>query len=84
MSAPFDMNRLQLTGPPTPLAEGLQGPVNGWNFFATSETGTLVYATGTPASSEYEIVSVSRDGLATSIDPPRSFANRVTYLPTSA
>ena len=26
MSAPFDMNRLQLTGPPTPLAEGLQSP----------------------------------------------------------
>jgi eukaryotic-like serine/threonine-protein kinase len=73
MSAPFDMNRLELTGPSTPIAEGLQGPAGGWNFFAASATGTLVYAIGAPISTEVEIVSVSRDGLSTSIDPDFHF-----------
>jgi serine/threonine protein kinase len=43
-AAPFDLNRLELTGPSTPLVTGVaMAPVSGFGGFDISETGTLVY-----------------------------------------
>jgi len=69
MSAPFDMERMELTGASVPVADGLLGPINGWNFFAASQTGILLYATGSPVGARHEVVWVSRGGQVTSIDP---------------
>jgi serine/threonine-protein kinase len=73
MSAPFDMERMELAGPSVPVADGLLGPVNGWNFFAASQTGMLLFATGSPVGARHEVVWVSRDGEVTSIDPEWTF-----------
>ena len=53
MAAPFDLKRLEVTGPSVALLPGVQQ-------FALSETGTLIYTTG--GSANYELVWVSREG----------------------
>jgi Tol biopolymer transport system component len=58
---PFDLARLEITGPPTPILEGVAGN------FALSTTGTLLYLEG-DANPRSELVLVGRDGQATSID----------------
>jgi dipeptidyl aminopeptidase/acylaminoacyl peptidase len=68
LAAPFDVERLELTGAAVPLAEGLTQLGNGTGFFAVSQTGTLVYRTG---SFERFLapVWVERDGTVREIDP---------------
>ena len=73
MSAPFDPDRMELTGVATAVAEGLQAPSGGWNFYAASQTGVLLYSTGAPANPTHEVVWVTRDGAVTSIDPEWTF-----------
>jgi len=64
---PFDIKKLELTGPPMALYEGLES-----NAFAAaialSETGTLIYPTASQASAR-EVVWVTRDGLVSPADP---------------
>jgi len=63
---PFNLRKLELTGPPVALYEGLTA-----NPFtaavALSNTGTLIYQTASRASSR-ELVWVTRDGIATRVD----------------
>ena len=47
LAAPFDVESLELTGAAVPVAEGLEVLGNGAGFFASSQTGTLVYRTRT-------------------------------------
>ena len=66
--APFDVERLELTGDAVPVAEGLAASPLGYGFFAVSQTGTLVYRTGSGGG----LVTpqwVGRDGTAREIDP---------------
>ncbi|MCH8936477.1 MAG: protein kinase [Gemmatimonadetes bacterium] len=42
-AAPFDMDRLEVTGPSGPLLEGIQVTVSSASYFELSETGVLVY-----------------------------------------
>ncbi len=65
-AAPFDLRRLELTGPSTPLFEGVAVDGAGASQFALSESGTLVYGTG--AGSESELVWVDRAGLVQPVD----------------
>ena len=68
LAAPFDVERLELTGAARPLAEQLMMFQNGMGFFKVSEAGSLTYVTGgvgrltTP-------VWVERDGTAREIQP---------------
>jgi serine/threonine-protein kinase len=73
MAAPFDPRSMELTGDPTTVAEGLTAPNAGWSYFAASQEGTLVYTAGTVTERIYEVVRVTREGLATSVDPTFSF-----------
>ncbi len=60
-AAPFDLNRLEVTGVPAPLLEGVLTNRSGGQY-AFSDTGTLLYISGTQTVSVSSIVWVDRDG----------------------
>jgi Tol biopolymer transport system component len=66
---PFDPETLELSGAATPVAEGLRALSNGWNYFAVSQTGSLVYSPGR-GGEQYgtTLVSVSSDGTWTVLE----------------
>ena len=68
MVAPFDQNSMKVTGEPTALVEGMRLGRLGSADLAISAAGTLVYATGRGEGNQ-ELVWVSRNGKAQSIDP---------------
>ena len=75
--APFDSERLDLTGPPAPVVFGVSsdaGQGNAWGAaqFSFSRTGTLVYLPGSRrGSSDYALVWVDRDGSVSPIGDQR-------------
>ena len=68
LAAPFDVERLELTGAARPMAEQLMMFPNGMGFFAVSEAGRLAYLTGFVESLAMP-VWVERDGTAREIQP---------------
>jgi serine/threonine-protein kinase len=60
LAAPFDQHKLEITGPATPLLEGVIVQGGGASQFTVSNSGTLVYAAGVAASEQ--LVWVERDG----------------------
>jgi len=68
MAVPFDQNSMKVTGEPTALIEGMRLGAFGSADLAVSDAGTLVYATAAGQDKD-ELVWVSRDGKAQSIDP---------------
>jgi serine/threonine-protein kinase len=70
VAAPFDEKALELTGPATPLFEGVAVDVRGWTNFDLSETGTLVYEPGeTIYLGSDEVMRVARNGATEGIAP---------------
>jgi serine/threonine protein kinase/dipeptidyl aminopeptidase/acylaminoacyl peptidase len=67
MTAPFDQNSMKITGEPTALVEGMRRGLGGSTDLGVSDDGTLVYAIG--ARQGNELVWVTRDGKAQSVDP---------------
>ncbi|MCZ6656886.1 MAG: TIR domain-containing protein [Gammaproteobacteria bacterium] len=71
-AAPFDLSSMTLSSSETPV---LKNVFTGWNagldigYFATSRTGSLVYASGTAATNR--LVIVDRSGKATPIPAER-------------
>src|SRR4029453_14206032 len=65
---PFDGNRLQTTGEPVRLVEGVMQSAFGASQFAVSRSGTVLYVPG--RASERDLVATSRAGVATPIDAP--------------
>ncbi|MFC1790852.1 protein kinase [Gemmatimonadota bacterium] len=80
LRAPFDPDRMVLTGTAVPVAEEILVPRGvgsggaGWVSFAASETGRLLYASGTLPGTRHEVVWVTREGVTTPIDPDWTFA----------
>ncbi len=69
MAAPFDLDRLEITGEATPVLEGIQvQPLNGSAILAWSRSGSLVYARASAGANDYTVVRVRRDGSATPVD----------------
>ena len=66
MAAPFDQDRLEVTGPTVPLLSGMAGNVRGPDV-ALSRSGRLVYEPTAPPS-EIEPVWVDRAGRATPVE----------------
>ncbi len=81
MAAPFDQDRMELTGDAVSLVEGLSTRFVGSVDLALSSTGTLVYTTGVTAQSPDELVWVTRDGVATEVEP--GWTGRFTTLALS-
>jgi serine/threonine-protein kinase len=66
MAAPFDLEKLELTGPSEALLQDVHLGVFGSAHFAVSESGAMVYRTGT-IGTQFEPVWVERDGTAREI-----------------
>jgi serine/threonine-protein kinase len=78
VAAPFDLEKLAITGPGLPMLQGVTVS-GGVANLAVSLTGTLVYEQGTAAVDEVTPVRVSREGTISTIDtawhgPFNSFA----------
>jgi serine/threonine-protein kinase len=69
MVAPWDGRSRELSGAAVPLVDGVQIESNGVAFYGLSESGTLLYWTGSPQSTQYELVWVSRSGQISPVDP---------------
>jgi len=70
MAAPFDLDRLAITGDAVVIAEGLStsGPAARGATLAVSDRGRLVYVAGESTAGARELVWVSRNGNATPVD----------------
>ena len=66
MAAPFDVSRLEITGPSVLLAEGVAVGANATSQFTVSRSGAVLYGTGIGARSE--LVWVTRAGAVTPVD----------------
>ncbi len=74
-AAPFDRDRLETTGPPAPIIEGVvsaggstgEAPGDGAAQFAFSETGTLVYLSGASRGENYKLVWVDGEGAVSTL-----------------
>jgi serine/threonine protein kinase len=75
MGVPFDLAKLEVTGNPVPLIEGLSiSPVTGAANFDVSREGTLVHVIGLPGLGHSEPVWVDRRGAAKPLGlPARSY-----------
>ena len=72
MAAPFDLRRLELTGPAVPVLRGVQF-FFGFAQFAWSPSGRVVYSTVSNAQNgEWTLVRATRNGTITPIDPSQS------------
>jgi serine/threonine-protein kinase len=69
MAAPFDEDRLELTGPAVALTDGIALRLAGSLDLTLSASGTLMYVTGGVAEDPNEMVWVDRDGRHTAVDP---------------
>jgi serine/threonine protein kinase/Tol biopolymer transport system component len=65
-AAPFDLNRLEITGAPVPVIEGVSSANQiGGAQFSVSNDGTLVYLPGTAAQTNVPMHWLTRDGSMT-------------------
>jgi Tol biopolymer transport system component/tRNA A-37 threonylcarbamoyl transferase component Bud32 len=79
VAAPFDLEKLAVTGPPVPLINDVLVKPLGSADVALSRTGTLVYLPGGGLNSDgiLEVVTVERTGRIISFSPP------LTYNPSA-
>jgi serine/threonine-protein kinase len=80
LAAPFDQDKLAVTGPAVPLFEGVMTKPFGSADIAIAPSGTLAYVPGRASSSSgiAEIVMVTRDGAMSPLEPS------VTYNPSAS
>ncbi|MCZ6878519.1 MAG: protein kinase, partial [Acidobacteria bacterium] len=62
MAVPFDLARLEATGDPVPVLQGVRLTVPGFVDYAVSEAGTLVYVPGRVEGVQHKLVWVDRNG----------------------
>jgi len=62
LAAPFEPRRMELTGAPVPIIEGVLSQLMGLAQYSVSRTGSLVYVAGGQQGLERRLVWVSRDG----------------------
>ena len=81
MAAPFDQDRMRITGDATPIAGGLRIGTIGATDVAVSSSGTLLYVAG-GGQSNAELAWVARDGKAVALDSSwRAFFQHPTISP---
>ncbi|HET9361719.1 MAG TPA: protein kinase [Vicinamibacterales bacterium] len=74
-AASFDLNRLEVTGDPVPVLEGVMTKQSGAANFSLADDGTLVYVAARADTAEQRsLVWVDRTGREETIDaPPRAY-----------
>jgi Tol biopolymer transport system component len=70
-AVPFDVNRLEITGPAVRVAEGVNEDTDGAPEYAFSARGDLVYAPGWSGGARMVLTLVGLDGSATETAFPR-------------
>ena len=70
MTVPFDLERLELRGTPSPVVEGVMGAPSGAAQFSVSDTGSLAYLAGAAQSGDLALVWVDRRGVAQPLPAP--------------
>ncbi len=79
---PFDLATLSIGGSPISVLESVyEGPNAGAVYFATSNTGVLLYA---PGNRRHHLVWVERNGVATPLTPDRQAFRGPTLSPDGA
>jgi len=73
LAAPFDAKRLELTGDPVPIVQGVGVTSTEDVMFTLSESGTLLYWAAASSASESELVWVTREGVVSTVDPSFTF-----------
>ena len=69
VAAPFDLERLEITGEAVPVLEGVDvRALAGFALLTWSPSGSVVYVRGAGASSDYGVVRVDRAGVMSPID----------------
>jgi serine/threonine-protein kinase len=69
VAAPFDLERLEITGEAVPVLEGVDiRALSGFALLTWSPSGSVVYVRGAGASSDYAVVRVDRAGAIAPID----------------
>ncbi len=79
---PFSLRRLRVTGAAVPVLEGVYVRPEGAADFALSETGTLIYASGSVGAAEAEFVWVTRSGEASPVSAGETFTPALTPTPS--
>jgi serine/threonine-protein kinase len=76
-AAAFDVERLEVTGPPMPVVPGVMSdPAGGSAEFALAQNGTLVYAPGRSRTVDRQLVRIDRRGRAEPlVETPRAFGS---------
>ena len=76
-AVPFDLKRLEVTGQPAPILEGVvANPVSGGAQFSFSETGNLVYVAGRGGGQNVSIYWMDREGKFTPLrETPGNYDN---------
>jgi serine/threonine-protein kinase len=77
LAVPFDLSRLQVTGSPVSIVEGVSmSPTTGETEFSTSADGSLAYVQGGWNIAESTLLWVDRKGATTPLPAPaRSYAS---------
>jgi Tol biopolymer transport system component len=71
MALPFDLKRLEATGSPIPVLDGVRGArVGPFGIFAFSDPGTLAYVPGVPGGGLKTLVWVDRRGMEQPVSLP--------------
>jgi Tol biopolymer transport system component len=78
LAAPFDAENMELTGAAVPLVEGVSLDANAYPIFSLSESGALVYLTGS-AGGLSEFVWVDRSGQETPVHPGYTFSLPINW-----
>ncbi len=74
-AAPFDLDRLDVTGEPLPVVEGIHVEWAVWPYFSFASDGTLIYAPGAPLDAK-RLVWVDRKGAVQPLNaPPKPYDN---------
>jgi serine/threonine protein kinase/Tol biopolymer transport system component len=68
-AVPFDPTRLELTGSPTPVVQGIHVEWAVWPYFTLANDGTLVYVPGAPLDAK-RLVWVDRKGTVQPLNAP--------------
>jgi serine/threonine-protein kinase len=69
-AVPFDADRQDITGEPTPMVEDVQVNAGGWAHYALADDGTLVYLRGGTAADQKSLVWVDGSGQETELEAP--------------
>jgi len=77
MAVPFDLKRLEVSGPPVSILEGVStSPLSGAAQFSISGDGSFIYVPGGSSFGERTLVWVDRKGAVRPLPaPPRAYAS---------